>query len=110
MSPVPIILQVSDDTDHRIAGSLTDHIDWRTHGTDVAGVDDESDVPILRRDGIEDRDRIVRGCIVDEDVLVAAAAQARHHRPDAIVNLADVRLFVEGRGDHAECLHGLDFS
>ena len=65
---------------------------------EVAGVDDDFDVWILGGDLLEDGDGCVLGAVIDEDVLVAVAADAEHDLADLIVEVEDVVLLVVAGG------------
>ena len=68
----------------------------------VARVDDDLHVFVLRGDLAQDRDGFVLRGVVDEDVLVAVAADFLEDLFDLLVALADVLLLVVATADHTD--------
>src|SRR6188768_2750845 len=64
------ILEISRQDDDRVRAGLQQRMDRRTDVPEVPGVDDDLDVPIARRDIAKDLDRLVRGRVVDEEMLI----------------------------------------
>src|SRR5205823_5135538 len=96
------VLQIGDDADDRVAARVDHRVVRRTDVAEVARVDDDLDVFVLRGDLPQDGHGAVPGGVVDEDVFVAVAADFLENLFDLLVTFPDVFLLVEAAADDAD--------
>jgi len=98
------ILEVSDDADDGVATGLKEGVDRGANVSKVACVDDDLNVGVCCSQTTKNRDRLVQGAVVNEDVLIRVAADGRHDLPHLAMELLHVVLFVVAGGDNADRL------
>jgi hypothetical protein len=74
----------------------------------VARITDHLHIPVRPGYVFQDGEGVVGRAIVDEDVLVIVLPQSYEERPDAIIQLHHVQLFVITRRYNTDALHELD--
>ena len=96
------VLQIGDEADDRVALDLHHPVVSGTDVAEIARVDDDADVFVLRGDLAQDADGVVARGVVDEDMPVAVTTDFREDFFDLLVALADVFLLVIAAADNGD--------